>query len=262
MLRALSTAASGMEAQQTYIDNIANNLANVNTPGFKKARVEFEDLLYENLVTYSASENEPAGVPLASQVGHGVRLAAIQKIFTPGLTKQTDNPLDLVIEGEGFFQIQLPDGSYAYTRDGSFKIDAEGNIVKSSGFLLTPSLSVPEDARAINVAGNGTVSALLSAEADPQELGQIELVRFVNPAGLEAIGHNLYRETVASGPPIPARPGEEGVGTITNGFLEMSNVNVIEEMIGMITAQRAYEINTKAIQTAEEMLESITNLKR
>jgi flagellar basal-body rod protein FlgG len=262
MIRALSTAASGMEAQQLTIDNIANNLANVNTPGFKKARVEFEDLLYEQVVTAGPSESLEGGIPLTSQIGHGVRLAGVQRIFSQGLTKQTDNPLDLVIEGEGFFQVRLPDGSYAYTRDGSFKIDAEGNLVKAGGFLVAPAISLPEDARAVKVAADGTVSVQLVGDDTPQELGRIELVRFVNPAGLEAIGHNLYRETVASGPPIPASPGEEGVGTISNGYLEMSNVNVIEEMIGMITAQRAYEINSKAIQTAEEMLQAITNLKR
>ncbi len=262
MLRALSTASTGMEAQQTFIDNVANNLANVNTPGYKRGRVAFEDLLYERVNTFGASEATGGGQPLASQVGHGVRLAGIQKVFAQGTTRETDNPLDLMIDGDGFFQIQMPDGSIAYTRDGSFNIDADGNIVKASGYLMAPNIAIPRETRQIDVKGDGTLSAVLASDPTPQSLGRLEIVRFVNPAGLEAIGHNLYRETAASGPPIPGSPGEEGFGTITSGFLEMSNVNVIEEMIAMITAQRAYELNSKAIQTADEMLDGVNQLKR
>jgi flagellar basal-body rod protein FlgG len=262
MLRSLSTAASGMKAQQICIDTIANNLANVNTAGFKKSRAEFEDLLYENLTTYGASEGAGSQRPLSSEIGHGVRLAGMQKIFEQGMTKQTENPLDMVIDGDGFFQVLMPDGTYAYTRDGSFKIDADGNMVKASGYLMEPNLTVPRETRQVSVSGDGQLNVLLAAETEPQQVGTIELVRFSNPAGLEAIGHNLFRETVASGPPIVGNPGEEGFGTINQGFVEMSNVNVIEEMIGMITAQRAYEINSKAIQTSEDLLETVTNIKR
>ncbi len=262
MLRALSTAASGMEAQQIFIDTIANNLANVNTAGFKKSRAEFEDLLYENLTTFGFSENAEGQQPLSNQIGHGVRLAGMQKIFNQGLTKHTENPLDMVIDGDGFFQIQLPDGTFAYTRDGGFKIDADGNLVRASGFLMEPSVSLPRETKEIFISGDGRMSAVLASDPTPQNMGTIELVRFSNPAGLEAIGHNLFKETVASGPPIPGRPGEEGFGTINHGYIEMSNVNVIEEMINMITAQRAYEINSKAIQTSEELLEIAANLRR
>jgi flagellar basal-body rod protein FlgG len=262
MLRSLSTAASGMEAQQIYIDTIANNLANVNTAGFKKSRAEFEDLLYESLTTYGSSDGAGSQRPLSSEVGHGVRLAGMQKIFEQGMTKQTENPLDMLIDGDGFFQVLMPDGTYAYTRDGSFKIDADGNMVKSSGFLMEPNITVPRETREIDVSGSGLLSVVLASETEPQQLGSIELVRFSNPAGLESIGHNLFRETVASGSPILGTPGEEGFGTINHGFIEMSNVNVIDEMINMITAQRAYEINSKAIQTSEELLETVTNIKR
>jgi len=251
-----------MEAQQTYIDNVANNLANVNTPGFKRGRVEFEDLLYERMSTYGASDNTGGSQPLASQVGHGVRLAGIQKVFAQGNTRQTDNPLDMMIDGDGFFQIQLPDGTTAYSRDGSFNIDADGDIVKASGYLMEPNISVPRETRDINVKGDGTLAATLASDPTPQSLGRLEIVKFVNPAGLEAIGHNMFRETAASGPPIPGNPGDQGFGEINSGFLEMSNVNVIQEMISMITAQRAYELNSKAIQTADEMLDGVNQLKR
>lgn len=262
MLRALSTASTGMAAQQTYIDNVANNLANVNTPGFKRTRIAFEDLLYERVSTFGSSESTGGGQPLSSQVGHGVRLAAIQRVFVQGTTTQTENPLDMMIDGDGFFQVQLPDGSTAYTRDGSFNIDAEGNIVKASGYLMAPNISIPDETQALNVKGDGSLDVQLASDPVPQSLGRIEIVRFVNPAGLEAVGHNLYRETAASGPPLPGNPGEEGFGELNAGFLEMSNVNVIEEMISMITAQRAYELNSKSIQTADEMLEGVNQLKR
>lgn len=262
MMRSLSTAASGMEAQQIFIDNVANNLANVNTAGFKKTRIEFEDLLYENLTTFGASESGAGSQPLSNQIGHGVRLAGTQRIFAQGLTQQTGNPLDMMIEGDGFFQVQLPDGSIAYTRDGSFKIDGDGNVVRASGHIMQPAVNIPQDTRQIKVAATGEVSVLLAAEPEAQDIGAIELVRFANPAGLEAIGHNLFRETGASGPPIPGQPGQEGVGAVASGFIEMSNVNVIEEMVSMITAQRAYEINSKTIQTAEEMLQTVTNIRR
>ncbi len=262
MLRALSTASTGMEAQQIFIDNVANNLANVNTPGFKRGRVEFEDLLYDRISTFGASTNTGGRQPLSSQVGHGVRLAGIQKVFAQGTTRETQNPLDMMIEGEGFFQVQLPDGTIAYSRDGSFNVDSDGNIVKKSGYLLEPNMTIPNDTRELHVKGDGTLAVTVAADPAPQDIGQLEIVRFINPAGLEAIGHNLYRETAASGPPLPGSPGEQGFGDITSGFVEMSNVNVIDEMISMITAQRAYELNSKVIQTADEMLDGVNQLKR
>jgi flagellar basal-body rod protein FlgG len=251
-----------MAAQQIFIDNVANNLANVNTSGFKKARAEFEDLLYERVATFGVSDNADGKTPLVSQVGHGVRLAGLRKVFAQGSSRQTDGAMDMMIDGDGFFQILMPDGTIAYTRDGSFNVDSEGNMVKSSGFLLEPSIALPQETKRVNVAGDGTLSAIISVDPEPQDLGQIELVRFVNPSGLEAVGHNLFRETEASGPPIPGNPGEDGLGVVTSGFVELSNVNVIEEMISMITAQRAYELNSKAIQTADEMLEGMIRLKR
>jgi flagellar basal-body rod protein FlgG len=262
MLRALSTASSGMEAQQILIDNVANNLANVNTAGFKKARAEFEDLLYTRVTTFGGSDNTDGELPLVSQVGHGVRLAGLRKVFAQGNTRQTESSMDMMIDGDGFFQIQLPDGTVAFTRDGGFNLDGDGNMVKASGYLLEPSISLPDETRQLTVAGDGTMSAVIAGDPTPQSLGQIELVRFVNPAGLEAVGHNLYRETVASGPPVPGSPGEDGLGSIVSGYVELSNVNVIEEMISMITAQRAYELNSKSIQTADEMLQGMIQLKR
>jgi flagellar basal-body rod protein FlgG len=262
VIRALSTASSGMQTQQVYIDNIANNLANVNTPGFKKTRVEFQDLLYERVAPVGASRLTGTAEPTYSQVGHGARLSATTRLFNQGASQITENPLDMMIEGDGFFQILLPDGSYAYTRDGTLKIDSEGNMVTSSGFRLEPALTLPRETTELMVAGDGSVSVLLQAEDEPTELGRFELVRFQNPTGLRSIGHNLFKPTVASGIPIIGNPGEEGLGTVMMGFLEMSNVNVIEEMIGMITAQRAYEINSKAVKTAEEMLGLAAGLKK
>ncbi len=262
MIRALSTASSGMQSQQVFIDNIANNLANVNTPGFKKSRVEFQDLLYERVGPVGASRMTGSADPVFSQIGHGVRLAATTKIYNQGASQSTENPMDMMIDGDGFFQILLPDGTFAYTRDGALKLDSDGNIVTSSGFQVEPAISLPRETTDLMIAGDGIVSVLLQSEQEPAELGRFELVRFQNPAGLRNIGHNLYAETVASGPAILGNPGEEGIGTIQMGFLEMSNVSVIEEMIGMITAQRAYEINSKAVKTSEEMLGIAANLKR
>ena len=251
-----------MSAQQIYIDNIANNLANVNTPGFKKTRVEFQDLIYENAAPVGASRMTGSAEPTYSQVGHGVRLSTTLKVFNQGSSMQTENPLDMMIDGDGFFQILLPDGTYAYTRDGTFKVDSDGNLVTSSGFRMEPAFTLPRETKELLVAGDGGVSVLLQGENEPTQLGRLALVRFQNPAGLKSIGHNLYKPTASSGDPIVGNPGEEGLGTINMGYLEMSNVNVIEEMIGMITAQRAYEINSKAVKTAEEMLSIAASMKR
>lgn len=262
MIRSLWSAASGMQAQQLNIDNIANNLANVNTSGFKKSRVNFQDLMYENLKEAGSPNAQGSIAPNGIEIGHGVRPASVQRLFSQGSFQQTDNPLDLIIEGDGFFQVMLPDGTTAYTRDGSFKRDGEGRIVTGDGYPLFPEVYIPEDAAAIAMNADGTVAVMLAGQDEPEEIGQIELVRFANPAGLSSQGRNLYRSTVASGVPIVGNAGMEGFGTITQGYLEMSNVQVVEEMVNMISAQRAYEINSKTIQASEEMLRIVSGLKR
>lgn len=262
MMRALYTAASGMAGQQFNIDNIANNLSNVNTTGFKKSRADFQDLLYQNLRLAGTPVTAGAQIPTGIQVGHGVRPVATQKIFTQGTFKQTDAPLDLLIEGDGFFQVLMPDGTIGYSRDGAFKKDGEGRIVTSDGFLLEPEIVIPEDAVEIAVGADGTVSVILAGYTDPQTIGEIELVRFINPGGLQSAGRNLYLATAASGQPLLGTPGLDGFGTLTQGFLEMSNVQIVEEMVAMITSQRAYEVNSRAIQAADDMLQTANNLRR
>ncbi|NLV90973.1 MAG: flagellar basal-body rod protein FlgG [Firmicutes bacterium] len=263
MMRSLWTAASGMMGQQLSIDTMANNLANVNTTGYKKSRVDFQDLLYQSSRYAGTPVAAGAQIPTGIQTGHGVRPVATQKIFTQGTFKQTDNPLDLVIEGEGFFQVLRPDGTIAYTRDGAFKKDGEGRIVTSDGFPLWPEIIIPDDAVSVNVGTDGTVSVQRAGIDDvPQRAGQIELVRFVNPAGLRNLGRNLLAASVASGQPIVGYPDLDGFGAIANGYLEMSNVQVVEEMVNMIVAQRAYETNSKAIQASDDMLQTANNLRR
>jgi len=262
MMRSLHTAATGMIAQQFKMDTIANNLANVNTTAFKKSRADFQDLLYQSLRFAGSPVTAGAQIPTGIQIGHGVRTVATQKLFTPGNLEQTDNPLDLVIEGDGFFQILLPDGTIAYTRDGSFKKDGNGRIVTSDGFFLEPEIIIPEDAVEVAVGADGTVSVKLAGDSDFQEIGQIELARFINPAGLHSVGGNLYLATEASGPPIVGIAGLDGLGNLRQGFLEMSNVQVVEEMVNMITSQRAYEVNSRAIQASDEMLQTANNLRR
>lgn len=263
MIRAMFTAATGMAAQQLNVDTIANNLANVNTTGFKKSRVGFQDLIYETLKPAGTETVDGQVIPEGIQVGHGVRPSSIAKIFTPGNFIQTGNPLDMVIEGDGFFQIQLPDGTTAYTRDGSFKIDANGRVVTADGYLLDPALTVPTDYVQIVVGSDGVVSALVAGQSDPQNIGQIQLVRFVNPAGLDArLGRNLLTETPASGAPIAGQPGQDGLGTMEQGFLENSNVQVVEEITNLIIAQRAYEASSKVIQSSDEMLQTANNVRR
>ncbi len=262
MIRALNSAASGMFSQQLLIDNIANNLANVNTTAFKRSRVEFQDLIYQTLRSRGATQQLGAALPTELQIGHGVRPVAIQKCFEQGNILPTGNPLDLSIDGEGFFQITRPDGTAFYTRDGSFKISQDGEIITSDGYFLEPSITIPTDAMEIAIARDGTVSVILIGDIEPQIVGQIELVRFINPAGLTNQGQNLYRETVASGPPIPGTPGLEGLGQVSQGYLENSNVQIVEEMVAMIVAQRAYEVASKAIRTSEDMLSIANQLKR
>lgn len=262
MMRALWTAASGMIAQQTNIDVISNNLSNVNTTGFKKSRVDFQDLIYQNLRDPGAPSGQGGQLPTGLQIGNGVRPVATQKLYTQGSYQETGNSLDVVIEGSGFLQVTMPDGSVAYTRDGSLKKDGDGQIVTSEGYLLEPQLTIPENALSVNISSDGIVSVTISGSSTPQEIGQIELASFVNPAGLNSIGRNLVTETAASGAPITGTPGADGLGTIVQGYLEMSNVQVVEEMVNMIVAQRAYETNSKAIQASDEMLQQANNLRR
>lgn len=263
MMRSLWTAGTGMIAQQTNIDTISNNLANVNTIGFKKIRAEFEDLLYQTLRAPGDSGRQGTGqLPTGLQVGLGARLAATNRLFTQGNVQQTGNALDLMIDGDGFFQIQLPDGRIAYTRSGNFKIDGEGRLLNNDGYYLQPDISVPDGANNLSVAPDGTVTVMMPGENLPQEIGQIELVRFVNPAGLLPEGKNLFLQSGASGEPVNATPGTDGVGEIVQGALEMSNVQVVEEMVNMIVAQRAYDVNSKAVQASDEMLQVANSLKR
>lgn len=262
MMRSLYTAASGMTAQQFMIDNIANNLANVNTAGYKKSRADFQDLLYQSVRFAGTPVTAGAQIPTGIQIGHGVRPVATQKIFQQGTFQQTDNPLDLVIEGDGFFQVLMPDGTIAYTRDGALKKDSEGRLVTSDGFYLEPEILIPEDAVQIAIGTDGTVAVTLSGDSEPQTIGQIELARFVNPAGLQSVGRNLYTATGASGAPLVGTAGLDGFGNLAQGFLEMSNVQVVEEMVAMITSQRAYEVNSRAIQASDDMLQTANNLRR
>ncbi len=263
MIRGLFTAATGMIAQQLNVDTIANNLANVNTTGFKKSRVNFQDLLYETLKPAGTETAAGETIPEGIQLGHGVRPASIAKLFSQGDYIQTGNPLDLVIEGDGFFEVELPDGNSAYTRDGSFRIDQNGQIVTVDGFPLAPGINVPQDFTQLNVGSDGVVSAVIAGEAQPQNLGTIQLTRFINPAGLDAgMGRNLLLETEASGAPVIGEPGLDGLGTLEQGFLENSNVQVVEEIINLITAQRAYEASSKVIQSSDDMLQIANNVKR
>jgi len=262
MSRALYTAATGMIAQQMNVDNIANNLANVNTTGYKKSKLEFQDLLYQQLRLAGATQAEGAQVPVELQIGYGTRPVATQRIFSQGTIVPTGNPLDVSIDGDGFFQVTLPDGSTAYTRDGALKISAEGVIVTSDGYPVEPELTIPQDASDINISSNGEVAVKLPGVAEFQDVGQLELARFINPAGLKSIGRNLVLETQSSGTPIVGAPSDQGLGKLSQRFLELSNVEVVDEMVSMIVAQRAYEINAKAIQTSEEMLSNANNLKR
>ena len=262
MIRSLWTSATGMQAQALNLDVISNNLANVNTAGFKKSRAEFQDLLYETLKPAGTSSSQDSQVPTGIQIGHGTRPSTVLKLFTQGDMENTGNELDLAIEGDGFFQIILPNGETAYTRDGAFKLDRDGRIVNSDGFALEPEISIPTDAQSISVGMDGTVSVLQAGDSTPNEIGTIELARFVNPAGLISTGRNLYMTSEASGDESTAIPGEDGLGSLAQGFLEMSNVSVVDEMVSMITAQRAYETNSKSIQTADEMLQIANNIKR
>ena len=262
MIRALYTSSSGMQAQQLNLDTVANNLANVNTSGFKRTRVDFQDLLYQTFRAPGTSNAQGATIPTGIQVGHGSRPVATQRIFSAGDLQQTENPLDLVVEGEGFFQVQRPDGTTAYTRSGAFKKDGTGRVVTSDGFPLQPGIVIPADALSVTIGTDGTVSAAIAGQTAAQQVGTIQLARFVNSAGLLSVGRNLFTPTQGSGDPVVANPGVQGMGTLAQGFLEMANVKVVEEMVAMITSQRAYEANSKAIQSADEMLNIANNMRR
>jgi flagellar basal-body rod protein FlgG len=250
-----------MQSQQVNMDVIANNLANVNSSGFKKSRADFQDILYQT--SRAAGTGVDGGqVPTGVQVGLGSRVAAVQKVFTSGDFQQTDNELDLAIEGPGFFQVTLPDGTEAYTRSGALKKDSTGRLVTSDGYPVFPEVVVPENSTSINIGPGGTVEVILDGESIPTEAGNLELVRFSNPTGLKSLGRNLYAETPTTGAPVTGTPGEEGFGTLSQGFLEGSNVNIMEEMVNMIAGQRAYEVNSKAIKTADEMLQMTSQLVR
>jgi len=263
MIRALFTGATGMLAQQMNIDTIANNLANVSTTGFKKSRVNFQDLLYETIRPAGSETAAGTTIPEGIQLGHGVRPSAIAKVYTPGGLIQTGNALDIAIEGDGFFQVLLPDGTTAFTRDGSFKINEEGTIMTADGYALEPGITIPTDAELISIGADGNISARVPGDNSPQLLGQLELVRFSNSAGLDArLGKNLLLETQASGAPVAGGPGVDGLGTLAQGFLENSNVEVVEEILQLIIAQRAYEASSKVITTSDEMLQTANNVKR
>jgi len=260
MLRALHIAATGMEAQSTKIDNISNNLANVNTTGYKRSRADFEDLLYQNLRAAGAANGDGAQAPVGLQVGYGVRTVSSSKQFSQGDFQNTGNPLDIAIEGQGFLQVVQPSGEVAYSRAGNLKIDGEGQLVTNGGFPVEPAIQIPPDATSITIGADGRVTVTQGDTAETTELGQLQLANFINPAGLKSVGRNLYQTTPASGEALVGNPGSDSLGTISQGFLEGSNVNVVEEMIGLIVAQRSYETNSKVIQAADEMLRSTNNL--
>lgn len=257
MLRALWTAASGMSAQQLNVDTISNNLANVNTTGFKRQRVDYQDLFYQTL----REPGTEAGSPNGLEVGMGAYPVATQKIFTGGELQRTDTPLDMAIEGSGFFQVGLADGTTAYGRSGTFRLDQDGKIVTPDGYPIQPEITVPADAQEIVINTNGKVSVRVTGAALPTEIGTIELASFSNPAGLRSLGHSLYAESPSSGTPVTGTAGLDGMGQIRQGMLEGSNVSVVDEMVGMITAQRAYELSAKAIQTADDMIRISNNLR-
>ncbi len=262
MLRSLYSATSGMLAQQTHIDTTSNNIANVNTTGFKKSRADFNDLFYQAMQYAGTNTSNTTLSPDGMEVGLGVRPSAITKMFSQGSPKETENNLDVAITGKGFFQVQLPDGTTAYTRSGNFKLDEQGNLVTSEGYLLIPQITLPEDTTQVNIGVDGTVSVTQGLQTTSNVIGQINLANFVNPAGLHSMGDNLFSITNASGEAIVGNPDSQGLGKLRQGFLELSNVRLVEEMTDLIIAQRAYEANSKSIQTADAMLQTVNSLKR
>jgi flagellar basal-body rod protein FlgG len=259
MNQALWVAKTGLDAQQTRMEVVSNNLANVGTTGFKRDRAIFEDLLYQNISQVGASSTQDTQLPSGFSLGTGVRVVATEKLHSQGKLINTGNPFDLAAQGKGFFQILMPDGSLAYTRDGSFQVNQEGQLVTSSGYQVQPAISVPEGALTVTVGSDGVVSALLPGSVAPTQIGTVQLSNFINPAGLQAIGQNLLLESGSSGAPQTGTPGLNGLGTLIQGSVESSNVNVVEELVNMIEAQRAYEMNSKAIAAADQMMQFVNN---
>jgi flagellar basal-body rod protein FlgG len=260
MINSLWISKTGMQAQQTQLDVISNNMANVSTNGFKRASAVFEDLMYQNLRQVGAADTEQNNLPTGLQIGLGVRTVATSRQFSQGSLQQSGNQLDIAINGQGFLQVALPDGTTGYTRDGSLQVDSQGRLVTSSGLAIAGDITVPAEAQSVTVGSDGVVTAKLPGNATPQQLGNIELASFINPAGLEPKGQNLYTETVASGNPVTGAPGSAGLGTLMQGYVETSNVNVVQELVTMIQTQRAYEMNSKAIQTSDQMLQRLGQL--
>ncbi len=260
MIRSLWISKTGLDAQQTQMDVIANNLANVSTNGFKRSRAVFEDLLYQNIRQPGAQSSQQTQLPSGLQLGTGVRPVATERIFAQGNLQQTSNDKDVAINGAGFFQVLLPDGTTAYTRDGSLQVDSQGQLVTASGFPIQPAITIPADAQSLTVARDGTVSVTQPGSAAATQIGTLQLATFINPAGLLGKGENLYAETAASGAAVVSTPGANGAGVLSQGYVETSNVNVVEELVNMIQTQRAYEINSKSITTSDQMLQKLTQM--
>lgn len=260
MIRSLWISKTGLDAQQTQMDVIANNLANVSTNGFKRSRAVFEDLLYQTLRQPGAQSSQQTQLPSGLQIGTGVRPVATERVFTQGNLQQTGNSKDVAIQGQGFFQVLMPDGTTAYTRDGSFQSDSQGQLVTSSGYQIQPNITIPVNALSITIGRDGTVSVTQPGSSTPVEVGSLQLATFINPVGLQAVGENFYVETFSSGPPNINTPGIDGAGVLSQGYVETSNVNVVEELVNMIQTQRAYEINSKAIQTSDQMLQRLSQM--
>jgi flagellar basal-body rod protein FlgG len=260
MIRSLYIAKTGMEAQQTQLDTISQNLANVSTNGYKRSHAIFEDLMYQNLRQSGANTTEQTQLPTGLQIGLGVRPVATARIYSQGNLQQTTNNLDIAIKGNGFFQIQQPDGTTAYTRDGSFQLSAAGQMVNNNGYTLLPGITIPNNAQSVTVGTDGTVSITVPGNPAPQTVGQIQLASFINPAGLDPKGQNLFTETASSGTPTNGAPSSDGLGSLQQGYVETSNVNVVEELVAMIQTQRAYEMNSKAIQTSDQMLQKLAQI--
>jgi flagellar basal-body rod protein FlgG len=260
MIRSLWIAKTGLEAQQTQMDVISNNLANVSTTGFKRSRAVFEDLLYQNLRQPGAQSSQQTLIPSGLQIGTGVRPVATERIHTQGNLQQTSNQFDLAIQGAGFFQVLQPDGTTAYTRDGAFQTDSQGQIVTSNGFVVQPAITIPANATSVTIGLDGVVSITQAGVSAPVQVGSLQLATFINPSGLQSMGQNLYMETASSGTPSTNVPGTNGAGTVSQGYVETSNVNVVEELVNMIQTQRAYEINSKAITVSDQMLQKLSQM--
>ena len=259
MNQALWIAKTGLDAQQTRMSNIANNLANAGTSGFKRSRAVFEDLVYQNIRQAGAQSSQDTQLPSGLMIGTGVRAVATEKLFTQGNLVQTDNSLDVAIQGRGFLQIALHDGSIGYTRDGAFQVNSQGQMVTSGGYIAQPAVSIPQGAQSVTIGSDGTISITQAGIAGSTQVGSMQLVDFINPAGLQSIGENMYLESSSSGAPQAGTPGTNGLGTLMQGFVESSNVNVVEELVNMIETQRAYEMNSRAISTTDEMLQYVAN---